>query len=213
MSVSQPVFDPVHNPKTPFGLPLGTIRGLLSLLICAFFWLVLLLPDAPDGAEATRPLLAHFFMLALVLLLFSPHSKDELHPVEGGPRWLPKLIRVFVVLFSIGVVVFVAIQYPERLKNRLTPEPSEFTAWWGTFLLVTIVGFSLGQGLRFILGVNNKVFLTFRSWLSIVAMLMLTLGLVAFLIVGNLEKRPEGFIHYWQVVELAFVSAYFGARA
>ena len=31
--------------RTPFGLPAGSIRGFLALLICAFVWMVLLLPQ------------------------------------------------------------------------------------------------------------------------------------------------------------------------
>ena len=32
-----------------FGLPSGSVRGFLSVLICSFFWIVLLLPEPAPG--------------------------------------------------------------------------------------------------------------------------------------------------------------------
>ena len=69
-STVQVVLDSVSESRHPFGLPLGSVRGFMSLMICAFFWIVLLWPEP----FLVRPLLAHYFMLALVLLVFSPYS-------------------------------------------------------------------------------------------------------------------------------------------
>ena len=70
MSTQTPVrdvLDPVNEPRHPFGLPMGSVRGFMALLICGFFWLVLLWP----GEQIVKPLLGHFFLLALVLLAFA----------------------------------------------------------------------------------------------------------------------------------------------
>ena len=43
----------------PYGLPMGTVRGFMSLLICSFFWIFLLLPEPPllcqDGSKFPGP--------------------------------------------------------------------------------------------------------------------------------------------------------------
>src|SRR5581483_11370937 len=139
------VIDTVNEPRHPFGLPLGSVRGFMSLLICGFFWLVLLWP----GDAVVKPLLGHFFLLALVLMAFasSPTAAAE---GESSP-FLPWLLRVLFVGGSVAVVLFCLFQYPERLQSRLTPDPDEFRLWWGPFLATLAIGFSAGLFVRFVL--------------------------------------------------------------
>ena len=42
MSASNPAAVPTEF--NPYGLPMGTVRGFTSVLICSFFWIVLLYP-------------------------------------------------------------------------------------------------------------------------------------------------------------------------
>lgn len=201
------VRDSVSDPRHPFGLPLGSVRGFLSLLIVGFFWIVLLWPDE----QRSKPLLGHYFMMALVLLTFSPYSKAGARP-EDGPQFLPWILRWFTVLGTIAVISFVAVRYPDRL-SRLTPDPLEFQQWWGPFLATTAGGFAFGKGIRHLLGATTPLFTTLRSWFSVVGMLMLVLEMIFFVAVTTTEGNTEDFAHYWQAFELAIVAAYFGTRA
>ncbi|MCZ2342323.1 MAG: hypothetical protein LC104_11075 [Bacteroidales bacterium] len=207
MATNGTVYDPVSDPRHPFGLPLGTIRGCLSLLIVGFFWVVLLWPES----QPAKPMLGHYFMMALVLLSFSPYSQAGARPADG-PQFLPFLLRWSTVIGTILVISFIAVQYPHRL-DRLTPNPAQFQAWWGPFLATTAGGFAFGKGIRHMLGLTSPLFTTLRSWLSVVAMLMLALEMVFFMAVTTVENNTESFGHYWQAFELAIVSAYFGTRA
>ena len=201
------VLDPVNEPRHPFGLPMGSVRGFMSLLICGFFWLVLLWP----GEQSVKPLLGHFFLLALVLMAFasspSPRTEDDSSP------FLPWLLRVLFVGGSVAVVLLCLFQYPERLPSRLTPDAEEFAHWWGPFLATMSVGFAAGLFIRFVLGRDHPLFQTFRAWLSVVALVMLVLEIGLFVMFTTSENRQADFLRYWQAVELAFVSAYFGTRA
>lgn len=207
MSIPTTVYDPVSDPRHPFGLPLGTVRGVLSLLIVGFFWVVLLWPES----QPAKPMLGHYFMMALVLLTFSPYSQAGARATDGA-QFFPWLLRWAAVFGTILVVSFIAVQYPDRLE-RLTPNPAQFQDWWGPFLATTAGGFAVGKGLRHLLGLASPMFTTLRSWLSVVAMLMLTLEMVFFMAVTTVENNTESFGHYWQAFELAIVSAYFGTRA
>ena len=60
-------YDSVSQGHYPFGLPPGSVRGMISLIICMFFWIVILWPQT----GIVNPLLGHFFLLALVLLAFA----------------------------------------------------------------------------------------------------------------------------------------------
>jgi len=199
--------DPISNPRQPFGFPAGTIRGFLSLLICAFFWLVLLWPS--EGFA--KPLLGHFFMLALVLMAFASTHAD----VSGNRdrSYAPWLMRMLFVGGSALVVAFTLVKNPEQFSARLTPDVVEFRDWWGTFLAVTAGGFASGLFIRFALGRNNPVFLTLRAWFSVVGMVMLALELALFVAFTSAETKPESFMRYWQSFEVAMVAAYFGTRA
>lgn len=216
MSVTVPAADPidsVSNPRQPFGLPLGSVRGVLSLLICGFFWLVLLWPDQPK----VRPLLAHYFMLALVLLVFSPYSKGA--TADESTRFLPRLLRWLFVGGTVAVVAFVGVMHPDRLggppAGRVTPDVIEFQEWWGPFLAATFGAFLGGQCLRYALGADNPIFQTLRAWLSVVGMLMLATDLGLWVVATSTENPDPlvGFLRFWQAFELAIVSAYFGTRA
>jgi hypothetical protein len=209
MSTQTPVsdvYDSVHEPRHPFGLPLGSVRGVMALLICAFFWMVLLWP----GEDLVKPLLGHFFLLALVLLAFasSPGQRGE----RGSP-FLPWILRVLFVGGSVAVVAITLVQFPERFQTRLTPDPVEFRDWWGPFLATMSIGFAAGLFIRFVLGREHPLFQTLRAWLSVVGITMLSLELALFVMFTTADNKPAEFLRYWQAVEIAFVSAYFGTRA
>src|SRR4029079_12210966 len=96
--------------RHPFGLPMGTVRGFMSVLICMFFWIFLLLPDE----KAHSAPLAHFFLLTLVFLAFASHP----FPVEKQrSEFLPWLMRILFVGGSIAVVIYTAVEYPDRLTS------------------------------------------------------------------------------------------------
>ncbi len=203
----QDVIDTVNEPRHPFGLPLGSVRGFMSLLICGFFWLVLLWP----GDDIVKPLLGHFFLLALVLMAFAS-SPTQAGDGESSP-FLPWLLRLLFVGGSVAVVLFTLFEFPDRLQTRLTPDQAEFRNWWGPFLATMAIGFAAGLFVRFVLGRQHPLFLTFRAWLSVVGLVMLALEIGLFVMFTTAENKPAEFLRYWQAVELAFVSAYFGTRA
>jgi len=198
--------DSVNDPRHPFGLPMGSVRGFMSLLICAFFWLVLLWP----GEQIARPLLGHFFLLFLVLLAFaSSHGAVE----KGEMTFLPWLMRVLFVGGTVLVVAYALVRVPEHLQTRLTPDPVELKNWWGPFMAIMLSSFAAGNLLRFLLGRNNVVFMSLRAWLSVVGMVMLAIEFALFLISISSDQKMDDFLRYWQALELGIVSAYFGARA
>ncbi len=199
--------DPVYGVRQPFGLPAGSVRGFLSLLICAFFWMVLLWPSD----AVAKPLLGHFFMLALVLMAFA--SSPSAHSGNKDSSFTPWLMRILFVGGSILVVAFTLVKDPAQFSQRLTPDVVEFRDWWGTFLAVTAGGFAAGLFIRFAFGRENPIFLSIRAWLSIVAMVMLSLELALFVAFTSAETKPDAFMRYWQAFEVAAVAAYFGTRA
>lgn len=189
----------------PFGLPTGSVRGFLSVLICGFFWMTLLWPTKPD-----HPLLGHFFMLGLVMMAFANHPRQ----VEVGTSpFLPWLLRLLFVGGSVATVAFAGVRDWAGLQLRLTPSEVEVREWWVSYMGTLAAGFALGLVARFGLGRQNPVFFNVRAWLSVLGILMLLAETAMFVAFSTAETKPTELIRYWQLIELAVIAAYFGTRA
>jgi hypothetical protein len=192
---------PVQEYPT-FGLPAGSVRGILSVLICSFFWVVLLLPNPPAAP------LGHFFLLTLVFLAFASHPILDLRA-----HVLPWLLRVLFVGGSAAAVVVALVQNPQVTAARLTPNPNEIHQW-PVLLGCLAGGFGLALFLRFALGRRSEFFMTLRAWVGVIAMLLLFVEtILQFLVLPTMaEKNPEA-LKVWEGVIIAAVAAYFGSRA
>ncbi|MBY0513641.1 MAG: hypothetical protein K2P78_06980 [Gemmataceae bacterium] len=115
---------PLPAVRHTYGLPAGTVRGFMSVLICSFFWVVLLLPDQDPPFRAP---VGHFVLLFMVFLAFASH-----HRAPGESRFLPWLMRAVFVGGSVAVIALVAVQHPERLQDRLKPDQAELSSSPGT---------------------------------------------------------------------------------
>jgi hypothetical protein len=195
-----------HLEPQPYGLPMGTVRGFLSVLICSFFWLVLLLnTDPPPKAP-----LGHFFLLTLVFLAFASHPIQELRL----NAFLPWLMRVIFVGGSAAVLLFVAIQDPNRIASRLTPDAGQITQW-PVLLGCLAGGFGVALMTRWVLGRNSQIFWTLRAWVGVLAMLLLLFETIfQFVILPRLSDQPSvDVLKVWEGILIALVAAYFGSRA
>jgi hypothetical protein len=198
---------PYGDIRHPFGLPMGTVRGFMSVLICMFFWIFLLLPDD----KATTAPLAHFFLLTLVFLAFASHP----FPADAQKsEFLPWVMRVLFVGGSAAVLIYTAVNYPDRVASRLTPSPADVVQW--PVLLGTLAGgFGLGLFLRFVLGRGSDLFQTLRAWFGVISILLLLVETIyQFAIKPSLGDPPgPDAMKIWEGVIIAFVASYFGTRA
>lgn len=199
--------NPAYSHEYPtFGLPAGSVRGLLSVLICSFFWLVLLWPTA---LPLTVPL-GHFFLLTLVFMAFATH------PVRDArtSTFLPWLMRVLFVGGSAVVVALALWKDASLTAARLTPGQNEI-AQWPVLLACLAGGFGFSLLLRSALGRHHNLFLTLRAWMGVVAMLLLFAEtILQFLILPGVERTAATMdgLRVWEGILIAVVAAYFGSR-
>jgi hypothetical protein len=194
----------VPEVRHPFGLPMGTVRSVLALLICGFVWLVLLWPT-----ETKLPL-AHFFLGSMVFMAFVSHPSL---PSGAGKSVAPWVLRALFAGGSVGVVAYAVYTDWGQVTRRLVPDVDEFSAWWLMFLGVTVGGFLFGRLVRLVLRSTNPFFQSLRAWLSVLALLMILGEYLLFIAFNSASSKPDAFMHAWHGVELAAVSAYFGSRA
>lgn len=195
------------RPVNPFGLPLGSVRGIMGLLILSFFWIALLWPS-----QTARLPLGHFFLLPLVLFSF---ALPTARPKNEGFGILPLILRILLVGGTILVGIYAHQKGPEVYQVRLTPRFEEFAESWLAFGLTLAGGFLAGHALRLVLGPNSVLFITGRAWLGVVSLVMLAVELA--LLVMLLSSRGGDasfteFLRAYQFAEIGVVAAYFGTR-
>lgn len=194
---------PAQQEFHTFGLPPGSVRGILSVLICSFFWILLMFP-----AESTiRAPLGHFFLLTLVFLAFASH------PFQDRQHFLPWLMRVLFVGGSVAAVALAIYRDPHTAAARLTPNPDDVVQW-PALLGCLAGGFAVALFLRFALGRHSPMFVTLRAWVGTIAILLL-IGETVFqyLVVPNIDPVSQNALKVWEGMLIASVAAYFGSRA
>ena len=194
----------VHEYPT-FGLPSGSVRGFLSVLICSFFWIVLLLP----AEKAVTAPLGHFFLLTLVFMAFASHPLQD-----ARVHMLPWVMRLLFVGGSAAAVALAVFHSSHQAAARLTPNPND-VAQWPVLLGCLAGGFGVALFLRFVIGRRSELFMTLRAWVGVIAMLLLLVEtILQFVIVPELTEKPsQEVLKVWEGGLIAIVAGYFGSRA
>ena len=186
-----------------FGLPSGSVRGFLSVLICSFFWIVLLHPPETD----IKAPLGHFFLLTLVFMAFASQPI-----LDVRAHLLPWLMKLLFVGGSAAVLAWAVYQNPSLAAARLTPSPAD-VAQWPVLLGCLAGGFGTALFLRFVLGRHSLFFMTLRAWVGVIAMLLLFVEtILQFLVLPGIADKNQEALKIWEGIIITFVAAYFGAR-
>jgi hypothetical protein len=197
------------SPRPPLGLPPGSIRAIMTMLIVAIFWILLLVPDD----QAVRIPLNMYFLLSLVMVFFVAHGKsiarkDQPHP---SPLWLPGgTLRFLIVAGSIAVVAFVAFQHSERF-DRLTPNPDQLRNWKYYYAALG-VGFVIGYLLHIMPFKRAWWFEAFQAWVAVIAMAIMFLELVFQVFINVTLPNPIEALA-WHTAVTGIVAFYFGSRS
>src|SRR5262249_25116980 len=139
MSAETPFVAPVRH---PLGLPPGSVRAVLALMIAGLFWTVLALSATRPEVEV--PLFL-YFLTGLILLFFGSHGHTIGHqPNAGHPLGLPRgSVRALILLGSAGLFAWLYQVHHDRLAEILTPKPEQLQPW-PTLLMTTGGGYAVG---------------------------------------------------------------------
>ncbi len=192
--------------RPPLGLPLGSVRALLTLLI-----VTVVIADVARGREVEilwketlLIALAHYFTSRRFVRLppaALQHLEHEGHlPRESNPLFLPShTVRAAIVLAFIGLGVYL---YRE---GRLFESQS-----------LTVLGVVLAYLLGVVAGgirkwwARNRVSRSILWWEDAKAIAVLLALLITAAV--SLLNRPELLPDEWRTAALAFVLFYFGSR-
>jgi hypothetical protein len=205
---SQPAAPPQPLYRHPLGLPAGSVRAALVLMIVGLFWFLLLLPED----KVTEVPLYLYVLLGLVLLFFVSHGKTIGHTVDHrSPLHLPRgTLRWLIVLGTIAVVAWQYESNPDLLEKRLTPTEKQLFQW--PFLLLSLAGgFVVGWVAQLGTWRNSPWFQDIQAWISLLAMLGLTADGLLRIIYSSMGEYAN--LPTWECILTAIVACYFGVRS
>lgn len=204
--MSVPGFPPRH----PLGLPPGSIRAVLALMIAGLFWTVLVLAERNPAVEV--PLFL-YFLTGMVLLFFGSHGYTIGSQTNAGsPLNLPRgTIRLLLIAGTIGVVAWMYYTDPTRIREIVTPKPAQLEQW-PQLLMTTVGGYAVGYLIGRGPWRRKSSFQDLLAWVSLMAMIGLVIETVWIVFIN--PSLVEGMtLHTWEAALTAIVSFYFGARS
>jgi hypothetical protein len=198
MSAAPPVV------RNPLGLPAGSVRSIIALVITGSFVGHLFSPEPIP--------LYIYFLLALVPPFFTAHG-TTIAADPGGPSPLHLPRGTIRVVLSLGIVG--ATAYFLYLNNfdydRLAP-PTDDLKSFPIYLM------ALGGGLfaGFVLGKGpwrrSPAFQDIQAWLSILALLALAIELVIDVVIRP-QSQLLGDRQVWNTMLLVVLSFYYASRS
>jgi hypothetical protein len=198
--------------RHPLGLPAGSIRAIMSLMILGLFWLLLVVPQQ-EGKNPIHVPLAVYCLLALVLHFFGSHGHSI--PSAAGqpsPLHLPRgSIRFIMVAGSVAIVGYEYWFDAERMLARLTPQADQLTAW-PHLLMALGGGFIFGLLLRLGPWKRLPAYQDILAWISLVAILLLAAYTVFHILISPTMNMPIDPLIF-ECLMVSVVSLYFGARS
>ena len=203
--------DDFELPRAPLGLPPGSVRAILSILIAGQFWLLLSLPAHYDRVLIPLNL---YFLLSLVMIFFISHGRSIAHVAgTGSPLYLPRgSIRLGLILGTVAVL-FVQHQHDSALLwKRLTPAADQL-AYFPQFLLATFAGFLLGTLMRQLPAATSPFAQTLQAWFSIFAAVGMAVELVLQCFVMPQLDREIGNLPLWQSILTGVMTFYYSVRS
>jgi hypothetical protein len=208
--------EPASYPRHALGLPAGSIRALIALMVLATLWLLALYGGVgPDNRIPIAYVYLQYVMILILAHFFAAHGNTiGRHVSRHNPLWLPSgVIRFFLVVGYLGLIGWLFYE-----KRQFEEPPS------GSLLLplVLMSTFLLG----YLFSKLIKMFSTpgelpfwfkdVQAWLALLS--MLGLFVIVMLRLFVLKDRPNDDLSAssFGVVETivaGIIGFYFGARS
>jgi hypothetical protein len=204
---------PPPRPREPLGLPAGSVRAVLILLVMSTISTLLLM----EGA--TVPLYLYYLLFLTTGAYFASRSKSPHVAGEPAPLYLPRgSIRGLIVL-AFAVVLGVAIYrdpsgfFHRPLLDQIDQKETVVlpVVMLGVFFLGIIVSWISHKLLAGPEGMPAW-YQDVQAWVAMLAVLGLgTMVILEVVVFPSMQEPPK--LHVLEMILSAVVAFYFGARA
>jgi hypothetical protein len=211
-----PGYQPEPYQRHPLGLPAGSVRALLALMVFGLIWALWLLPE-----DKVQPVPLYLYSLMFLILgsYFAARSSGGTTPAAGSrhPLFLPR--GTFRTLFLLGFAAALGWgfysdpNFQARLKPAIPEQPLQ--------PLILLVAFFVGIvvsrfGRRFLSGPTGAPpwFQDLLAWVSLLAMLGLGFEVIILLVINpTMDPSRQLDLPHWEGFLSAVIGFYFGARS
>jgi len=197
--------------RHPLGLPPGSVRALLILMVMGTIWVLLLMPRVVHV-----PLYLWYLLFLCTGTYFAGRSQTR--DKGPAPLYLPRgTIRILIVVGFFGIIGYAIFKDPSGFANTpmLTDADKKETlvlptVMIGAFLLGVIVNAASWK----LLGGDEGMppwYQDVQAWVSVLAVLGLGAQVILELVIfPSLENKPN--LPQLQIVLSSVIAFYFGVR-
>ncbi len=215
-----PAPPPPVRVRHPLGLPAGSVRALLTLMVLGTVWALLLF--APEKMIKVPLYLQYLTFLVIGSYFGSRGSspRDKAHR-ESPPLHLPRgSIRFLIIAGFLGVIGYTIYQKPDLMENLdlgdAKGQPWLPVAIFGSFFVGVVLSSMARMALQGPEGMPAW-YADVIAWVSIIAVFMLGGGVIYELVIkptlpdNSFDMRTLTFP--WEAILSGVVAFYFGARS
>jgi hypothetical protein len=198
------------------GLPAGSIRALLSLLVVGLICVLMLLSPLNNRVIAIPPYLIYLVFIALGHF-YAAHGHSIARPDvdEASPLYLPRgFVRLFILGLLVATITWEFWKDAEGFKDQLVASMKELPDQ--PYLpIVLLGGFFLGIIIHMLVGRERRTywFEDFEAWVALLAVLGLFIDAMIYLVINPTLKDDPLSSSGLQAFVAALVAFYFGARS
>jgi hypothetical protein len=197
--------------RNPLGLPRGSVRAILAIVITLMFWAYLVYTPA-SGTIIKVP--SYMYCLAILVFVFFAAHRSTIGPDAAhahSPLYLPRATLRFAILGgTIAITVWQLIVNPDVLLNKLTPTDDQMKGW--PYLIFSLIGgFTVGWLFSHGPWKKSAWYQDLQAWLSLVALTFMLVNLFIDLIAKAAAHSSDFLL--WDCVVIAILSLYYGARS
>ncbi len=190
------------------GLPAGSVRAILAILIVVLLCALMLIPSSQ-----VRPLPPYLvYLLVLVVVHFFAHHATSRQ--DSFPLYIPAfLLRLLLAAALIATVAYKLTSDYDGLEAQLKETLKQ--AENQVFLpLLVLGGFFAGYVFRVIVGRDHPSYFIqdLEAWIALVAVLVMCIAAIIHLVIVPSVDRPISF-PTWESLLAVVVAFYFGARS
>jgi len=196
-------------PRHPLGLPAGSVRAVLALMIVSLFWTIVLLPERRN---VPIPLFLYFLLVPIVMFFFA-HGRT-IAVGTPSPWGLPRgTFRVLIVLISAGAIGLHYYLYGVGPWAKFEVRAPDLEAW-PKLLLAMVLGLSLGRLIGNGPWRNSAAFQDIQAWVSLLGMLGLGLETILHVLVRpQLGEDLKMDLSTLEAILTGIIAWYFAARS
>jgi hypothetical protein len=209
------ILIPVALPaRHALGLPAGSIRAILALLVVGLVCALLLIPIR--GQYVALPPYLLYLLFMILGHYFAAHGNTIYRRGQGGasPLYLPSgVVRFVIVVGLVATIGWKWVNHADVLAQQI--EKSVEGIRDQPYLpLVLLAGFFLGVVVRTIVGRQNPPYWwqDIEAWFALIAVIGLCVEVFIRLIINPTLSEPLN-LPNWEGFLAGIVAFYFGARS